>query len=125
MAGAPAGIAAGAFRPLPDFTCSTSRATMRPCGPLPSMRASSIPASFASRRASGEEKMRAWPLACGVDGFPDALPTPSPDCFAVDLSPAGRGDGASLAVSVLATDAAAPALPAPFPFWGEGWGEGV
>ena len=41
-----------------------SRATTRPCGPEPVMRPSSMPASLARRRASGEEKMRAWPLAC-------------------------------------------------------------
>ena len=33
-----AGAAAGAFRPLPDFASSTSRATTRPCGPEPVMR---------------------------------------------------------------------------------------
>ena len=36
-----------------------SRAMTRPCGPLPSIRAMSRPASFARRRASGDEKMRA------------------------------------------------------------------
>ncbi len=45
----------------------------RPCGPEPSMRPISIPASFAKRRASGEEKTRlaAWPLARGAsfEGF--------------------------------------------------------
>ena len=59
-----AGAAAGAFRPLPDFASSTSRAMTRPCGPVPVMRPSSMPASFARRRASGDEKMRPWPLAC-------------------------------------------------------------
>ncbi len=67
MAGAAEGAAAGAFSPLPDFASSTSRAITRPCGPEPSMRPSSMPASFAKRRASGEEKMRAWPLAWGAD----------------------------------------------------------
>ena len=60
---AAAGAAAGALRPLPDLAPSTSRATMRPCGPEPLMRASSMPASLARRRASGDEKTRAWPLA--------------------------------------------------------------
>ena len=35
---------------------------MRPCGPEPLMRAMSMPASLARRRASGDEKTRAWPL---------------------------------------------------------------
>ncbi len=37
---------------------STSRLTMRPCGPEPLSVASSSPSSRASRRASGEAKMR-------------------------------------------------------------------
>src|SRR5579871_3803372 len=43
-----------------------SRAMTRPCGPVPCTIAMSIPASFASRRASGEEKTRAWPLVLGA-----------------------------------------------------------
>jgi len=66
MLGAPAGAAAGAFSPLPDLASSTSLAMTRPCGPEPLIRASSMPASLARRRASGDEKMRAWPLACGA-----------------------------------------------------------
>ena len=45
-----AGAGAGRLRLR---ACSTSRATMRPCGPEPLMFARSIPASPASRRASG------------------------------------------------------------------------
>src|SRR5579863_10737970 len=45
----------------------------RPCGPEPWMRPISMPASFASRRASGEEKTRfaLCPLARGAsfEGF--------------------------------------------------------
>jgi len=65
MLGAP-GTAGGAFNPLPDFACSTSRAITLLCGPEPTMRPSSIPACLARRRASGEEKMRPWPLVCGA-----------------------------------------------------------
>src|SRR3954453_2981435 len=65
--GAPDGVAAGAFRPLPDLACSTSRATTRPCGPVPVTIATSRPDSLARRRASGEENTRpAWPLLCAA-----------------------------------------------------------
>src|SRR5947209_7321269 len=84
MPGAPDDGAVGAFRPLPDLASSTSRAMTRPCGPEPLMRASSMPASLARRRASGEENVLAWPLACGA---------PSPAAFGGDLSPVGRGEG--------------------------------
>src|SRR4051812_34321683 len=66
MLGALEGAAAGALRPLPDFASSTSRAMTRPCGPEPLMRPSSMPASLASRRASGDENVRSWPLICAV-----------------------------------------------------------
>src|SRR5579883_3951 len=58
--------AAGARNPPPAFACATSRAITRPCGPEPAMRAISMFASLASRRASGDAKMRPWPLACGA-----------------------------------------------------------
>src|SRR6516164_2690152 len=74
IAGADDGLAAGALRPLPDLACSTSRATTRPCGPVPVTIEISMPASLARRRASGEENTRPpWPLvlaagaaACGA-----------------------------------------------------------
>src|SRR4051794_41970533 len=92
--GAPDGAAAGAFRPLPDLACSTSRATTRPCGPVPVTIATSTPASLASRRASGEENTRpAWPLlcaagaaACGAGAAAGARPA---------LGAAGAGGGAA------------------------------
>ena len=71
-AGAPAGAAPGARRPLPDFASSISRAMTRPCGPEPCTRERSMPASLASRRASGEEKMRLPPLAAAGCGAGDA-----------------------------------------------------
>src|SRR5262245_40873721 len=57
-AGAPAGLS-----PLPVFAASTSRAMTRPCGPEPEMRLTSMSASFASRRASGEANTRFAPAA--------------------------------------------------------------
>ena len=42
---------------------STSRLTMRPCGPEPASAASSMPAALASRRASGDAKIRPCPFA--------------------------------------------------------------
>src|SRR2546423_10783098 len=70
MAGAAAapGAAAAAFSPLPSLAAAMSRATTRPCGPEPAIRARSIPASLARRRASGEEKIRAWPLVAAAAG---------------------------------------------------------
>src|SRR3954452_7380120 len=63
--GAPDGVAAGALRPLPDLACSTSRATTRPCGPVPVTIDTSRPDSLARRRASGEENTRPpCPLLC-------------------------------------------------------------
>ena len=59
--GAAAGAAPGARKPLPDFAASMSRAITRPCGPEPCTRLRSTFASFARRRASGEEKMRFAP----------------------------------------------------------------
>src|SRR5450631_1178541 len=55
--GAAAGAAPGARKPLPDFAASMSRAITRPCGPEPCTRLRSTFASFARRRASGEEKI--------------------------------------------------------------------
>ena len=77
MAGATA-----ARRPLPDFAASISRAMTRPCGPDPVTRVRSIPASFASRRASGDEKILP----------PTGAVTPSTAAFGGDLSPLRRGE---------------------------------
>src|SRR5438309_4813730 len=65
--GADDGAAAGALRPLPDLACSTSRATTRPCGPVPVTIDTSMPDSLARRRASGDENTRPpWPLLCAA-----------------------------------------------------------
>src|SRR6478736_8922425 len=67
--GAPAGPPAG-LMPLPDLAPSTSRAMMRPCGPEPWMRDTSMPASFASRRANGEANTRSPDGdACGAGAW--------------------------------------------------------
>src|SRR3954451_11913313 len=63
--GAPDGVAAGALRPLPDLACSTSRATTRPCGPVPVTIDTSRADSLARRRANGQENTRQpCPLLC-------------------------------------------------------------
>ena len=119
MLGAAPGAAAGAFRPLPDLAPSTSRAMTRPCGPVPVMRPRSIPASFARRRASGEEKMRPCPLAfaagaacgAGAGGGGGALAACGAGAAAgAAAAGAGAGFGASAAFGA---GAAAPA-PAAF-----------
>src|SRR3954463_12488582 len=95
--GAPDGVAAGAFRPLPDLACSTSRATTRPCGPVPVTIATSTPASLASRRASGEENTRpARPLLCAAGA-------------AACGAGAAAGTGAALGAAGAGADAAAGA----------------
>src|SRR4029079_9905240 len=56
--GSAAPAAAAGLMPLPDLAPSTSRAMTRPCGPEPWILDSSMPASFASRLASGEANTR-------------------------------------------------------------------
>src|SRR5437764_13379741 len=91
---APGGAAAGAFRPLPDLACSTSRATTRRCGPVPVTIATSTPASLARRRASGEENTRPpWPLLCGAGCGAGAA------MGGADLGAAGAGAGAAAGAS--------------------------
>src|SRR5262249_56920432 len=51
---------------------SRSRRITRRCGPEPPTRARSMPASFASRRASGDEKTR---FGCAVR-IPSSAPSP-------------------------------------------------
>src|SRR3984957_14956889 len=77
-----AGATLGARRPRPDFAASTSRAMTRPWGPEPSMRPTSTPASLASRRASGEEKILLVP------------PAPAPCPFVAGCSAAAGFGGA-------------------------------
>ena len=89
--------AAGATSPLPDLAASTSRAMMRPCGPEPLMRARSMLASFARRRASGDEKIRAWPLLCAAESFAGA------GAAAAGAFSAGAGAAFSFGASVLAS----------------------
>src|SRR3954453_16761372 len=90
---APAGVAAGAFRPMPDLACSTSRATTRPCGPVPVTIATSTPASLARRRASGEENTRPpWPLLCAAGAA-------ACDVGAAVLGAAGAGADAAAGAS--------------------------
>src|SRR3569623_3175351 len=71
---AAAGCAAAGERSwaLPDLTAPTSARTTRPCGPVPEIAETSIPASLASRRASGEANTR--PLAPFASGNSSALP---------------------------------------------------
>src|SRR6516162_1673320 len=88
---AAAGAAAGATRPRPDLAASTSRAMTRPCGPEPSTRARSMPASFASRRASGDEKTRL------VRASP--IPSPSPRRAAGACVACAAARGASLGLA--------------------------
>src|SRR5215468_841901 len=88
---AAAGAAAGATRPRPDFAASTSRAITRPCGPEPWMRARSMPASFASRRASGDENTRL------VRASP--IPSPSPRRVAGACVACAAARGASLGLA--------------------------
>ena len=52
-----------AFAPPPATAASTSAFTTRPFGPLPVTAERSMPASFAMRRAKGEEKVRSPVLA--------------------------------------------------------------
>ena len=85
QAEAPA-AAAGAGLAPPLRAPSTSRLTMRPCGPEPLIDDRSTPFWAARRRASGDEKMRApfcW----------DAVPPPGA-AFAAPPSPP-RGEGES------------------------------
>ncbi|MBA7716421.1 hypothetical protein ES703_125494 [subsurface metagenome] len=113
MAGAAPGPAAGAFRPLPDFAPSTSRAMTRPCGPVPVIRPRSMPASFARRRAKGEEKMRPAPLACAAGA--DAGAAAGGEAFAAGAAAgaaAAAGAGAAGAGAAAGFGAAAPPLPA-------------
>src|SRR6516164_5108874 len=87
----PAAAMAGAAIPRPDLAASTSRAMTRPCGPEPSTRARSMPASFASRRASGDEKTRF------VRAIRASSPAPSPrgETGAVGAGGAARAGAAS------------------------------
>src|SRR6187397_3681442 len=91
MAGAMAALcgplAAGACKPLPDFAASMSRAITRPCGPEPCTRPRSMSASFARRRANGDEKTR----------LPGEVRAPSPAAFGGDLSRWGEVKRAVLA----------------------------
>src|SRR3954447_23957059 len=98
--GAPDGAAAGALRPLPDLACSTSRATTRPCGPVPVTIATSTPASLARRRASGEENTRPpWPVLCaaGAAAACGAAAGGGAAWDGADLGAAGAAAGASAA----------------------------
>src|SRR3984885_6068764 len=121
-AGAPAGVAAGARRPLPSLAAATSRAITRPCGPEPAMRPISMPASLASRRASGEEKARFVPLPL--------VRTPSPPPSARRGEGGGGaggsvGDFTSLADGEVLSAGDAACGAAPSPRGGEGGGEGA
>src|SRR5690348_4787684 len=74
--------------PLPDFASSTSRAMMRPCGPEPWIRDTSMPASLARRRARGDANTRP----------PDAAPCGAAACglgAAAAGAVAGAGFGPS------------------------------
>src|SRR4051812_20597264 len=53
---------------LPDLAASTSDLTTRPCGPEPVIAETSMPASLARRRASGEAKTRDEPFMARFGG---------------------------------------------------------
>ncbi|MGY3421018.1 hypothetical protein ACVWZW_001493 [Bradyrhizobium sp. F1.13.4] len=114
--GAPDGAAAGAFRPLPDLACSTSRATTRPCGPVPVTIDTSRPDSLARRRASGDENTRpAWPLLCAAGAA--ACGAGAAAGAGAALGAAGAGAGAAAGASAAfggAAEALGLAAPAAF-----------
>ncbi|MGY4488290.1 hypothetical protein ACVWWR_007481 [Bradyrhizobium sp. LM3.2] len=118
LEGAPDDAVACALRPLPDLACSTSRATTRPCGPVPVTIDTSRPDSLASRRASGEENTRPpWPLPCAAGAAAAfAAGVAAGDGAALggaDLGATGAGAGASAAFGG-AADALGLAAPAAF-----------
>src|SRR6218665_300285 len=93
---ADAGAAAGAALSgaLPEAAASTSFLTTRPCGPVPKIAESSMPASFASRLASGEAKTRAPVLAgAGAAALGGGATTAEPEATAA------AGAGAALGAS--------------------------
>src|SRR6185437_11398572 len=106
-----AAVAAGAVLSdsRPAFTASMSALMIRPCGPEPGTAPTSMPASFASRRASGEAKTR--PLAPFASGNSSVLPEASAGGMARRSTggatgakapspfPPGRGDAAAGAAS--------------------------
>src|SRR5262245_16248958 len=97
--GAPAAAAAaGAAIPRPDLAASTSRAMTRPCGPEPWRRARSMPASFASRRARGDEKMR---FVCAIRTF---SPAPSSRWWETAAAGACGAARAEVASAILGAD---------------------
>ena len=116
-AGASADFAAGAdacLAPPEALAPSTSAFVTRPCGPEPETAERSIPASLASRRASGEANTRSplsWPFEADLasdlgSGLDSVFGAPS-DFGASALA-------SDLGASALAGSASAFALPASF-----------
>ena len=120
-AGAEEAAACGAgafFAPPPAMAAFTSRSTTRPCGPDPAMAETSIPASFASRRASGDAKTRepgaAAGFAAGAGAAAGALAGAGAEAAAgADAGACGAGAAAGAAFPApLATDLASSPSPA-------------
>ncbi len=82
-------VGAGAATPS-SRAFSTSRLTIRPPGPEPLIRASAIPASSASRRASGEALMRS-PSVPGAAASRAAAADPRAAGASGAGAPAGAG----------------------------------
>src|SRR3984957_13722306 len=125
MSGALAGAAAaGARKPWPDFAASTSRAMTRPCGPVPWTRPRSMFASFAKRRAKGEEKILLVPPTPAPWPLVRTPPPPPPPLWGEGAGADGGGDFASFAAGA-DVDWAAAGWAAPSPRGGEGGVEGA
>src|SRR5580704_19753889 len=97
----------------------------RPCGPVPWTRLSSMFASFARRRAKGEEKILLVPLPAPWPLVRTPSPPPSP-LWGEGARGAcgGGGDFASLVAGAAVDDAAACGA-APSPRGGEDGDEGA
>src|SRR5262245_9706738 len=117
----PAAAMAGAAIPRPDLAASTSRAITRPCGPEPPTRARSMPASFASRRASGDEKTR---FGCTVR-IPSSAPSPRGETGAGGAGGAARAAAEERAETPSPIDGGGIAALAGFAGGGAGFGAGA
>src|SRR5262249_12693265 len=84
--------ACGAAAARPFAAASTSRLIMRPCGPEPESALRSNPPALASRRASGEAKMRGRPT-CWRDAVATARALPAPGAEAIGAPPAAGPGG--------------------------------
>ena len=74
--------------PAPGLALSISARTMRPLGPEPRNAARSMPLSRASRRASGETKMRA-PVSWPLPGLPASTAAEAPAVADMEIDDGG------------------------------------